>query len=399
MTNPIQRLLNSKNYDIRKSHDARFMDQKVTPDVLTFIADCALNFAGADLSRAFTTNDIWNSQYFQKSLKILFNKPDALNPAARHEYDKFIQQPLKMLSYAGVLSCTKTKNTNYFTILEPEVLLFIASNIRNAFSFLSMYIVKVLEDSNQLRNFERFKNKCEANTVTRNDFLDLKNKFEQFIIGNTSIKGKTEVRRIFPKVLNVYATDNVMKGTVKGRLSEYTFYYTDLMYNRTNWRDINKDKNLTRKEAAQLKQDMQYDPSEEHFEYLVQKAKRIIQSKYQKSEVRDQYSVGVATHVHHIFPESEFPKLSWYLENLIKLTPSQHLNKAHPNGNTSLIDRDYQRTCLIAKSESIESSLRQGEHIYSKESFVHVINVGLTGELPADLSFRDIRKALVSIYS
>ena len=39
-----------------------------------------------------------------------------------------------------------------------------------------------------------------------------------------------------------------------------------------------------------------------------------------------------AAHMHHIFPESIFPEICYYLENIIALTPTQHLNYAHPNG-------------------------------------------------------------------
>jgi len=43
----VEKLLNSKDYDIRKSNDARFMDQKCTPDVVCVIADCVRTYAKA----------------------------------------------------------------------------------------------------------------------------------------------------------------------------------------------------------------------------------------------------------------------------------------------------------------------------------------------------------------
>jgi hypothetical protein len=39
-----------------------------------------------------------------------------------------------------------------------------------------------------------------------------------------------------------------LPGSVKGRMSENEFYYTDLMYNRKNWRDLSKDKTISRQE-------------------------------------------------------------------------------------------------------------------------------------------------------
>lgn len=73
-----------------------------------------------------------------------------------------------------------------------------------------------------------------------------------------------------------------------------------------------------------------------------------------RSEVTDELSVGrIATHMHHIFPKGDFPVIADYVENLIALTSGQHMQKAHPNGNTRTISKDYQYTCLICKTESI----------------------------------------------
>lgn len=60
-----------------------------------------------------------------------------------------------------------------------------------------------------------------------------------------------------------------------------------------------------------------------------------------ESEVHDQWGNGEATQVHHILPKSQFPQLAHYLENLIKLTATQHFTKAHPDNKTQEINRDY----------------------------------------------------------
>ena len=97
--------------------------------------------------------------------------------------------------------------------------------------------------------------------------------------------------------------------------------------------------------------------------------------------------------MHHIFPKSQFPQIAHYVENLILLTATQHNTKAHPN-------KDYQLVCLLAKADTIESSLlRFGEKYYRKESFVYVINTGLTVEFSTGLSFNDIKTKLVQIYN
>lgn len=118
------------------------------------------------------------------------------------------------------------------------------------------------------------------------------------------------------------------------------------------------------------------------------------------TEVHDQYGNGEATQVHHIFPKSEFPQIAHYLENLIKLTATQHYTKAHPINNTQVINRDYQLVCLIAKSNTVEKSLRMyGDKYYRKESFIVVINTGLDTDLSMSLNFEQIRTKLRYIYN
>lgn len=107
---------------------------------------------------------------------------------------------------------------------------------------------------------------------------------------------------------------------------------------------------------------------------------------------------GIATEVHHIFPKSQFPMIASYYENLILLTSSQHRQKAHPKGNTQVVDRDYQLTCLMAKSQTIEASLNEGNNFYRKESFIYVVNTGLDEHIEETISFVDIRKFLVNKY-
>ena len=103
----LDNMLGQKNYDVRISRDARFMDQKCTPDVVCIIADCILNLRGEGDNSEFTVQDIWDSQYFISNVKAIFNKPSASNPTTKSEYDKFIQQPLRLLAYAGVLTIEK----------------------------------------------------------------------------------------------------------------------------------------------------------------------------------------------------------------------------------------------------------------------------------------------------
>ena len=134
--------------------------------------------------------------------------------------------------------------------------------------------------------------------------------------------------------------------------------------------------------------------------YQVTKAMNLLRKIQIESEVKHQFAKGEATQVHHIFPKSQFPMIAHYLENQIKLTATQHFTKAHPSNNTQVINKDYQFICLIAKSKTIEDSLKTiGEKYYRKESFVYVINIGLDAELSMKLTFPEIRAQLPLLYN
>lgn len=244
MRKTIKSYLNQFDLDIRKTGDARFMDQKCTPDVTCFIADCIMNLV--DKNQHFTVNDIWNSQYFIKNTRAIFNKPWATDVRARHEYDKFIQQPLKMLAYANILEIKKKGNVNHYKISNEEILDYISQRERNTYNFLYCYFEKVLTDSGFWRYFLDYKNSYQ----TKEDFNSLKERYTRFIIGHTAINGAVEVHRIFPKILNVFAVENQLKGSEKGRVSKYVFTFSDLMYNRKNWRDLNKEKSITDRKSV-----------------------------------------------------------------------------------------------------------------------------------------------------
>lgn len=94
---------NQYDYDIRKSGNGRWIDQKLTLDVLSFIADCILQFTEDDPSKEFKVKDIWIYKPVGDSVRLIFKKPDVNDPKAAREYDKFFGQPLKLLGYSKVL--------------------------------------------------------------------------------------------------------------------------------------------------------------------------------------------------------------------------------------------------------------------------------------------------------
>ena len=279
MENEIKKYLDKFCLNVRKTKDARFMDQKVTPDILSFISDCVINFLADDKKKEFTVRDIWDSQYFLNNVRAFFNKPDATDKTARREINKLINQPLRALGHAYILKCKKHGNKNVYMVKNYSILEYISFKDRNAFVFLYCYIVKVLKDSNELRYFEEFKNLNFKGKVNNSDYKYLKDKFQKFLWGNTDISpGKTkEPNRIFPKILNIYAVYNNIKGSEGGFLSKNKYYYSDLSYNKTNFRDIGKDKNITRQQAKLFKE--KNESFKLHGEYLLKKAMEIIRKK------------------------------------------------------------------------------------------------------------------------
>lgn len=73
MRNVINEYLNQFDLDIRKSHDARYVDQKCTPDIVCFMADCVMNMVAT--KPVFVINEVWDTQYFIQNSVVIFNKP------------------------------------------------------------------------------------------------------------------------------------------------------------------------------------------------------------------------------------------------------------------------------------------------------------------------------------
>lgn len=389
MKNQIIKYLDKYNFDIRVSKDARFMDQKVTPDVLCIVADCIINYIDNTSNKEFTSSGIWKYDYSNENVMDIFGKTNVNNPKAKNEYNKFFQQPLKALSYAKILNERKVGNTIYFSIENYKILEYISYKEKHSLEFLNIYLEKVLKDSEIWYMFDKF-----FNDNTKDNFDILKSKYENFIIRNTPKNGKTEVRRIFTKIINPLSFMRKKHGTKKGRFSKDIISRDELMYNRKNWRDLSKKKAETREEF-EIRIGMEKNKQNAYVKYTLNKAKNIIKKlHFPESEIQDEFSVGDARDIHHIFMKSQYPEISTYIENLILLTPTQHLTKAHPN-DTNIINKDYQLLCLLAKSDSIEKY----NYIYSKEDFLYVLKIGLKQNFSNNIEFGELKTKLVELYN
>lgn len=384
-----EEFLNQYDYDVKKTRDARWIDQKCTYDVLSIIADCIIEYIDSSNEEEFTVSDIWHSDYARNNVVDIFSKPDP-ELKAGNEYDKYFGQPIKLLGYSKILNVRKEKNKYYYSINNRELLEKIALRPMNALDFLYEYICKVLSDSGLMDAFTDF-----FSLQNRDAYKDVRDRFIKFTINNTNINGETECGRIFTKVINPLAFKQKKLGTERGRISKNIITLSDLQYNRLNWRDqlSGKDKSVTR---------IEHEPTNDQLQaralatYTVNKAKKAVRKFNDEvyggtSEINQATETVRATQAHHIFAQSEYPSIAEYVENLIMLTPNQHFSMAHPNNNTQYIDKDFQYICLIAKSTKIYDNLTSvnEEKFYDFDDYKFVLNTGLETEEFSSVDYLD----------
>lgn len=88
-------------------------------------------------------------------------------------------------------------------------------------------------------------------------------------------------------------------------------------------------------------------------------------------------------------------------KNIIALTPTQHLNYAHPNGRTQEIDEQYQHLLLLSKADRIQENLTDvaSEKIYEFPNFLFVLNVGFDNDDILEIADMDFCSVIMqSIY-
>lgn len=399
----IREFLNSHDYDIRKTRNGRWIDQKCTMDVICMVSDCIIEFTRYDNDLEFTVRDIWYSEYTIENVQEVFRKP---NPSlkASNEYDKYFGQPIKLLDAAGIISGEKKGQRYSYNIINREILEYISFRERNSYVFLYLYIEKVLKDSGIYHLFDYF-----FRIQDLNSFKELKDGYTNFIINNTPINGRTECGRIFTKVLNPLACRYGKHGTQRGYISKDIITQDMIMYNQRNWRDVlsEKPKDVTRLEFESTLSS----PDDDNMTtYRINRAKRNLRrfnDTYRNgiTEVKEErHMPDTATQIHHIFPVNEHPEIADYYENLIALTPTQHFVYAHPNNNTQYVDRMYQYYCLLSKTGSIRDNIlnNKGEPIiYDFYLYQIVLNAGLKTEEffeVQDLDFNGVLNKIEKIY-
>lgn len=371
--NLLSQFLDEQKFDIRISNNGRWIDQKCTPDEVSFVANCVVDYLQKNNRTTFYSPEIWKSDFARVNVQGYFSKPDPHKVSATDEYNKFFRQPLKMMSAAGILSETKNGIAILFKVENLHALEFIAQSDWNAYEFLCLYIEKTLKDSDLWDSFASF-----FDAQMSHYYDKVKCAFRDFCFKYTPIANEREAARIFAKVINPLACKYKKCGTQGGHMSTGKIHFTDLKYNRENFRDVGKSKDETRQEADVLLSIPAWGL------HKSTKAKNEV-SKFNLetnagfSEVQSFNSAGSATQMHHIFMQSQYPSISDFRENIVALTPTQHLTMAHPNNNTSKIDPGFQRVCLLAKMQNIKLNTMNnvGEHgFYDFGRFMEVLDIG-----------------------
>jgi len=229
------------------------------------------------------------------------------------------------------------------------------------------------------------------NLETTSEFNKLRKNLENFIYNNTMIKrtNKHEPSRIYNKIINHIAYDQEKKGNYNGRMSEDVIQIEELQYNQKNWYDILSGKPKKTSRAEYKKQYYANLAEEDGIDVSERIAKKNIVKKHKF--ISEFSGKDNANETHHIFMKSEFSKLRFLHENLIRITAGEHLEKAHPLGNRMKVDEKFQTELLLAKLKSILAD----QNFYDFKTFVYVLNTGFNEKLDDNVSVDEVKNFLL----
>lgn len=333
-----------------------------------------------------TWNLLAQHQYTVANIHNLFSKPSTTTKAVKNEYNKFFGQQLELLTYAGLLSKgTRGKGYKVKSIDDWNLIEELSQGKQRVVEiFLYSYVKYVLKSSGLysfFRNFRLLQDKSSFSQL-RNEYIDFYKKHTNSCTKSSSTE---EITRIFPKVLNLICYIEDKKGTKGGHLSENIILLTDINYNRENFRDKskNKPKGISRQQHSLA------NPNK-FVVYYEAKAKKLVKNNNKKREEaislpKTQCPLGEARgddlqypfnaqEAHHMIAKHENMMYSNWVENLILLTPNQHTVKAHPQGNTQVVDKKYQKYCFISKYEIILDNLNEPKSIYNLVDYFKMLN-------------------------
>lgn len=84
----IQEFLDEHDYDIRKTHNGRWIDQKCTMDVVCLVSDCIVEYTSGRNRKSFTVNDIWYNGYTVDNVQQIEDTNSGQEPLAMKKEKK-----------------------------------------------------------------------------------------------------------------------------------------------------------------------------------------------------------------------------------------------------------------------------------------------------------------------
>ena len=381
----VKSFLSNKNLKLTKENsNPRPFDQKVTMDNLNTVAYLIDQIVKEDQKRDFTTTYIWKHNTSEEYVQ-MYGKGSVFDKKKNAEWNKFFPQPMNFLTYFGVLTRDESKTPHKYKISNKELLEYIKSQPNRSLKFL-IYATKEFIKQNDLTEvLDAF-----FNLETISEFNKLRKNLENFIYNNTMIKrtNKHEPSRIYNKIINHIAYDQEKKGNYDGRMSEDVIQIEELQYNQKNWYDILSGKPKKTSRAEYKKQYYANLAEEDGIDVSERIAKKNIVKKH--GFISEFSGKDTANETHHIFMKSEFSKLRFLHENLIRITAGEHLEKAHPLGNRLKVDEKFQIELLLAKLKSILAD----QNFYDFKTFIYVLNTGFNKKLDENTSADDVKSFL-----
>ena len=368
-------------------------EQKITPDLIWCVSHVVLNLVENDQGRVFTDKNIRESLVFNSLMRDYFSK--APQESAENEYNKVSSYQLGILAFAGILDQVAERPKKY-QVNHMEALKFIAVNDFNASSFLCEYTEKFINDNGLSEIFENYRQ-----NPNQDNYLKAKEAYWNWAKTHTAVKGddRRHTYRVFNKLFNVFCYKNRLPGEDASNITSGPCPYSFLIYNRTNFRDKDMPSGMTRQQYQEeviLKIEQGG-----VVETLLQKVKDLVKARHgNDSEIKDlalNYAANSGVHVHHILPRYSYPQYSLSKENLISLTPGQHLSLAHVEANTRTINPEFQRTCLKKKFEHIKTSVEANDGFYDLKEFIKILNTCFNWTLSENSDLQIIESSLLSV--
>ncbi len=368
-------------------------EQKITPDLLWCVAHVVLYLVKGNPDKIFTDSDVRESLVFNSLMQDYFSK--APQKDAENEYNKVSSYQLGILTFTGILEQVAIRPKKY-KVNNQEALNDIAVNDFNASRFLSEYTEKFIQDNGLNEVFENYRK-----NPNQDNYLRAKEAYWVWARTHTAIRGddRRHTYRVFNKIFNVFCYKNHLPGENASNVMAGPCPYSFLIYNRTNFRDKDMPSGMTRQ---QYRDEILSEIEKEGFvETLLQKVKDAIRVRHENdSEIKDTalgYILNSGVHIHHIFPCHSYPQFSLLKENLISLTPGQHLSLAHIKANTQTINPEFQIICLRKKLEHIKVSLEANDGFYDLKEFVKMLNTVFHLAISENATVEQIDSILVKI--